>query len=129
MQMNPQDYELIALSHVLARYRISGELPAINGQPFNINNFKQALFNGVSTDTDININIEKVENTVVDCDNEQDTIPESAEQALEEIKQEPVPETSVPEIKLTDSEPVKEEKSSISGKLFQFFTKDGKNES
>jgi hypothetical protein len=129
MQMNPQDYELIALSHVLARYRISGELPTINGQPFNIDNFKQAIFNGVDTNTDININIEKVENTVVDCDNEHDTIPESAEQAIEEIKQEPVPEIPVPEIKVTESEPVKEEKSSISGKLFQFFTKDGKNDS
>jgi len=120
--MNPQDYELIALSHVLSRYRISGELPAINGQPFNIDNFKQVLFNGTDTDTDININIEKVENTVVDCDNEQDIIPEPIEQALEEITQTPTVET-------TDTEPAKEEKTSISGKLFQFFNKDGKNES
>jgi len=123
--MDPREYELIALSHVISRYRLTGELPSIGGKPFNLDDFKQTLFAGVKTsdsDTDININIEKVENTVVDCDNEQDTIKESAEQAIEEIKQEP-------NIEVTEPEPVKEEKSTISGKLFQFFSKDGKNES
>ena len=123
MAMDPREYELIALGHVLARYKIQGELPDIGGKPFDLNEFKQQLFAGVDTgDTDINVNIEKVENTVVDCDNEHEhneKVPEQIEEPAqkEESKSEETQET------------VSSDKPSIGGKLFQFFSKDSKNES
>lgn len=137
MAMDPREYELIALSHVISRYKITGELPTINGQPFNLNEFKSQLFAGVSGyDSDININIDTVnmENTVVDCDNEHEqntnnSVPvtepiESANTVAEvlDIKDEAV----LPDNK--DSKLTSPEKSTIGGKLFQFFAKDNKDE-
>lgn len=142
MAMDPREYELIALSHVITRYKITGELPAINGQPFNLNEFKTQLFAGVPDyDSDININIDTVnmENTVVDCNNEHEH--HSVESTAESTPvTEPVTETTntnqeISSSVLTDSVPadviesISPEKSSISGKLFQFFAKDNKDES
>ena len=127
--MNPQDFELIALSHVLTRYRLTGELPSINGQPFDMKEFKSQLFAGTNYDPDININIDTVnmENTVVDCDNEQEQKQET-ETAQVQTEAAPVVEevTNHPEQSQESNSP---EKSTISGKLFQFFSKDNKNES
>lgn len=130
MAMDPREYELIALSHVISRYKITGELPTINGQPFNLNEFKSQLFAGVSGyDSDININIDTVnmENTVVDCDNEHEQPSQAVEpdsQPAPDQDQTTVDSNTTPEI----NNSINSEKSSISGKLFQFFTKDNKNE-
>ena len=143
MAMDPREYELIALSHVISRYKITGELPTINGQPFNLNEFKSQLFAGVSGyDPDININIDtvKMENTVVDCDNEHEqetkpaepvpteTVAVQAEPATVPADPAPVEEPISPPAE-TNQETPSPEKSTISGKLFQFFSKDNKNES
>lgn len=146
MAMDPREYELIALSHVITRYKITGELPAINGQPFNLNEFKTQLFAGVPNyDSDININIDTVnmENTVVDCDNEHEhhSVGSAAESTpVTEPVIEPVTETTNTQEEISSPKPNDEieptsqeqstgpEKSSISGKLFQFFAKDNKDE-
>lgn len=131
MAMNPQDFELIALSHVLTRYRLTGELPTISGQPFDIKNFKTQLFAGVPDyNPDININIDtvKMENTVVDCDNEheQKSEPVATVATVATQDEPPVAEPTPPE---PSQESIIPEKSSIGGKLFHFFSKDNKNDS
>ena len=63
MVMDAREFELIALGHVISRYRLTGQLPNIGGKPFSLDDFKQYLFAGVDTDSDINININNVEST------------------------------------------------------------------
>ena len=131
--MNQQDFELIALEHVLTRYRLTGELPSINGQPFNINEFKSQLFAGTSyqgTDVNINIDTVKMENTVVDCDNDEEQKTEPAADNTIAVE-DPNAEASVvePAISTVDTEQKPESTApSIGGKLFQFFAKDKGNE-
>jgi len=127
--MDPRDFELIAMSHLLSRYRLTGQLPNINGQPFDLNEFKRYLSAGVATsDTDVNVNIEKVENTVVDCDNENehDKPVEVSNNIVADnatvdnsptIGPAPIQSNTAPEI-------TEVEKTGIGGKLFQFFNKD-----
>ena len=117
--MKSQDHQLIALSHILFRYRLTGELPNIDGKPFNLDDFKAKLFAGAtSDDMDININIDTlktesnvtiIENQTVDCD-EHEHRHESSHKQEEEPTKEP-------------------EKSNLdapapSGKLFSYFNRD-----
>lgn len=121
--MNPRDFELIALSHILSKYRISGELPSIDGKPFNLNEFKTKLFAGVPNyDPDININIDtvKMENTVVDCDDNNHNSEEHKTENTPAAEIKPDTETDTN----TNTADISSEKTSIGGKLFQFFAKD-----
>lgn len=61
MVMDSREFELIALGHVISRYRLTGQLPSINGKPFSIADFKQHLFSGVDCDSDVNINVNNVD--------------------------------------------------------------------
>lgn len=78
MTLDSREFELIALGHVLSRYRITGQLPKIQGNPFDLGQFKTMLLNGVTAmdNTDINININSVNTesnvTIIneDCDHE-----------------------------------------------------------
>lgn len=126
MTMNPREFELIALEHVLARYRITGELPTINGQPFDINQFKQQIIAGVATgDTDINVNIDTVNNEIVDCQEHENastnstTDSETVESAISDV----TPETTASTSDAPLTQPTDENKKSVAGKLFQFFNK------
>lgn len=128
--MDPRDFELIAMNHLLSRYRLTGQLPNINGQPFDLNEFKRHLSTGVAdSDTDINVNIEKVENTVVDCDNENEQ-DKSIEVSNNNIVTADVTEDNSPIIEPaliqsnTAPEVTEVEKTGIGGRLFQFFNKD-----
>lgn len=118
MPMNSREFELIALGHVLSRYRASGTLPTIGGKPFNINDFKARLSAGVE-DADININIQNLETesnvTIVDHDCNNET-PESAEPAHEE-HQPLVTNASI------TSESVPEKSITAAGKLFDYFSR------
>lgn len=139
MKMNPREFELIALEHVLARYRITGELPTINGQPFDLDQFKQQLSAGVNVDPDINVNIDTVKNEIVECDNEShhsavDTAEESkpvendnTEKVAEKVTEpvaESVPATETESVaQPTPEESTSQNTSTVAGKLFQFFNK------
>ena len=126
--MNSRDFELIAVSHVLTRYRLTGELPNIDGRPFNINDFRAKLFAGVDDDQDININIDtlKTESNVTIIENTECTedhthrptvtaseTPEVSEaatnnnQSAAQVEQKPTQEPSLP-----------------GGRLFQYFNRD-----
>lgn len=139
--MDPREYELIALGHVLARYRIQGGLPNIEGKPFDLNDFKAKLFAGINPDTDVNINIEnlKTENTIVEqCDEEHHIHTHGNVHVAAEVPEVNLDQNIPSEITATaninaaniqlpateSSTSTTTEKSSITGKLFQFFSKD-----
>ena len=118
--MNSRDFELIALGHVLTRYRLTGALPNINGQPFELSAFKEKLFQGVNSDSDININIDtlKTESNVTIVDNcEHDTPTASAVPPAQ--TEPPVEEknnnTETPANTVTDNN------TGPGGRLFQYF--------
>lgn len=128
MVMKSQDHQLIALSHVLFRYKLTGELPNIDGKPFNLDDFKTKLFQGTGyePDSDINININTlqtesnvtiVENQTIDCDH--------ADQSKNVSETTPVPNNTVDENNTDTVEDKKVEKElGVGGKLFQYFNKD-----
>ena len=134
MVMKSQDHQLIALSHILFRYRLTGELPNIDGKPFNLEDFKSKLFSGISidSDSDINININSinsesnvtvVENQTVECNEEHS---QSQEKTTDPEISTSKEEHSQSQEKTTDPEisTSNEKNSSVGGKLFQFFSRD-----
>lgn len=133
--MDPREFELIAISHVLARYRATGVLPNINGEPFDLAKFKAHLSAGIDTDVDVAI----IKNTIVNEDDDQcqhdgtkpSAIAEPEQPKPERTEPEPEPVASTgqeePEQAPTEQkeEPTQEKSSStLGGKLFQFFNKD-----
>lgn len=130
--MDPREFELIAIGHVLARYRATGTLPNINGEPFDLAKFKSHLSAGIDTDTDTDIDIAIIQNTIVDDDCEHDkTEPSATVAEPEQPKPESVTATEQEQPKQEPTEQ-KEEPTQESinpmfgGKLFQFFNRDGK---
>lgn len=131
--MDPREYELIALGHVLARYRIQGELPNIEGKPFDLNEFKSRLFTGVPTGTNTDVDVAIIQNTIVNeddqCDNKNE--PTTAPVNDGATEQSPVVESTVEEkpIEETSAENTNVPVSTnpfLGGKLFDFFNKDKK---
>ena len=124
MAMDPREYELIALGHVLARYRIQGELPNIEGKPFDLTEFKSRLFSGIAPSTDTDVDVAIIQNTIVNEDNDneeqkpvEDTTTEQPQPA------EPTPTVETP----AESTPVTGSTNPfLGGKLFDFFNKDKK---
>jgi len=135
--MRSRDHQLIALSHVLFRYRLTGELPNIDGKPFDLDLFKSKLFSGTTSDSDLDVNINIntlktesnvtiVENQTIDCDHDDQPkiVPETAQSpsntnntnntnnSVDENKTEPVEDKKV------------EKELGVGGKLFQYFNKD-----
>lgn len=122
--MNSRDFELIALGHVLTRYKLTGTLPNIDGQPFDLSAFKEKLFQGVNTDSDININIDtlKTESNVTIVENEchddhQASEPAPVAAEVSEVKDDKN-DTS------TQEQKPEETPASPSGRLFQYFNRD-----
>lgn len=128
MPMNSREFELIAVSHILTRYRLTGELPNINGQPFNINDFRAKLFAGVDNDQDININIDtlKTESNVTIIENTECTEDHRHEPTVTASETPKVLEPTVnndPPAQPAEQKPA-EEPLSPSGRLFQYFNRD-----
>lgn len=129
--MNSRDFELIALGHVLTRYRLTGELPNINGQPFNLDLFKQKLSDS-DDGPDININIETVntesdvtiiDNDTVECQDEHhhnDPASETPPASDQEPTTSESPENSTPDTNQNNNN----NSLSPSGRLFQYFNRD-----
>jgi len=126
--MKSQDHQLIALSHVLFRYKLTGELPNIDGKPFNLNDFQAKLFQGTGyqSDSDINININTlqtesnvtiVENQTIDCEHT-DQIQNASDTTQSLDNNSNTNNTTVDGKKETE----------VGGQLFQYFNKDN-NES
>jgi hypothetical protein len=126
--MRSRDHQLIALSHVLFRYRLTGELPNIDGKPFDLDLFKSKLFSGTTSDSDLDVNINIntlktesnvtiVENQTIDCDHD--------DQSKNVSETTPVPNNTVDENNTDTVEDKKVEKElGVGGKLFQYFNKD-----
>ena len=131
MAMDPREYELIALGHVLARYRIQGELPNIDGKPFNINEFKTRLFSGVDIGTTPDVDVAIIQNTIVDNDCDHNNEPTAAPVNDGATEQPPAVESKVEETPVEDT-PVEDTNTPTStnpflgGKLFDFFNRDKK---
>lgn len=126
MAMNSRDYELIALGHVLTRYRLTGQLPNIDGRPFNLEDFKAKLFAGLDdTDVDVNINVDNVnteanvtvvENNTINCDDESHN---HSETQSDEVDQ-PSDETDQSENLSEPSQTEESDNSITGGRLFQY---------
>lgn len=113
MPMNHRDFELIALGHVLTRYRLSGDLPKIDGKPFNLNEFRSKILTGID-DSDININIDTLQTesnvTIIenDCDHDHENAnPQNNATVSSEISLEQPADKST----------------TATGKLFDYFTR------
>ncbi len=129
--MDPREFELIAMSHVLARYRATGILPNINGEPFDLDKFRAHLSAGIDTDTDVDVAI--IKNTIIneddDCEHNKTEPAGSAEP--EQPNPEPVENTAQEEPEQAHTEQKEEQTQENSnpifgGKLFQFFNKDSR---
>lgn len=126
--MDPREFELIAIGHVLARYRATGMLPNINGEPFDLAKFKSHLFAGTEHETDVDVAI--IKNTIVneDDDCEHNNSEPAAAAAPEQPKSDPV-EITAQESESNESPEEQQQENPnplFGGKLFQFFNKDSR---
>jgi hypothetical protein len=132
MMMDPREFELIAIGHVLARYRATGTLPTINGEPFNLDKFKSHLSAGVDPDTDTDIDVAIINNTIINEDDDKECEQSNIKSAVVAEPEQPKPESvAVTEQEQPKQEHTKQEEPTqestnpnFAGKLFQFFNRD-----